>query len=264
MSEFESAPTIAVEPAVVGRLAATKDAIDGFSGRIADSLRNGYESLQQKSIKYKMFGTAAIAAFSLAHAERAVAEPDSVAFENPPTLSGPAFLSGLTEEDTPTSLTSEEIQQCEDIALASPEVVRKPVLYHAGIRLQQIMQVGLLYPPLPDNCAPNYIRSVGGFEQTKKHGRWVTTLFGVGGVTGNQEQRSSGGIGPSHATPAWVYDECINGRFEKHRLVLRSSFRSGEPGGRAVIAEKQHILPVRVQGNCQAAIRSRKRYQNAS
>lgn len=173
-----------------------------------------------------------------------------------------ALVGGLMGGANPAGAGSPGLQQeCVQAALAPPEVTRKPVLYHAGIRLRQILQFGLLYPALPVGCAPTYIREVGGVEQTKKRGRWVNTMFGIGGVSGNEEQRASGGAGPSHATPAYPYDECVNGRFERNRIVLTSQMRTGESGSRTVVAETRHILPVRVQGNCRAAVRSRNYYE---
>ncbi len=239
--------------------------IDSTAGRTRDRFQGIKYILQRYKNRVRMFGVATLATVSLSQGETAVADSDPGIGRNTPTLLGAIALPNLAESSVSatTNLTL-EAQQCADVALARPTITRKPVLYHAGIRLQQILQLGLLYPALPENCEPEYLRRVGGVEQIKKDGRWVNTMYGVGSASGNHEQRSSGAIGPSHATPAWVYNECINGRFEKSRIVLSADLRSGESGSRTVVAEQQYILPVKVQGNCRAAVRSRERYEEAS
>jgi hypothetical protein len=154
-------------------------------------------------------------------------------------------------------------QQCEDVALARPTVINKPVMSNAGIRLGQITRATFLFAALPDNCAPQYIRTAAGYLQIHKHGKWIQTSRNPDtGAIGNQEQRNRFLDQAPHPTPSFPFDECVHGRFQKARVVLRNFLKTGENRHRIILAKKSYILPVEVNGRCKAAVRSRRHYKN--
>jgi hypothetical protein len=180
-----------------------------------------------------------------------------------------AFDAGPVGADT--SATTSLEQQCASVALARPDVINKPVMSHAGIRTMQLLRGGFNYPSLdglPDgsggtvDCSPEFFRISGVREQIKKGDKWVYIGPDKTGAWGNEAQHAHLAYTPTHPTPAYVYDECINGHFEKNRLVIRSELKGGANGHREVVGKARYILPVEVNGNCQAAIRSREQAQN--
>jgi hypothetical protein len=170
---------------------------------------------------------------------------------------------GPTLADTSTSLTPEQVQACVNAALARPEILNKPGIYKAGIRTKQGLRGEFEYPGLPDYCTPDYLFQSSGYQEIMKGGRWVRIKGAVSGARGNQRQRVQLLYTPTHPNPAYVYDECIGGKFEKSRFTVTNMLKAGQNGSRKSVAQKSYVLPVSVHGNCQAAVRSREHYANS-
>lgn len=177
-------------------------------------------------------------------------------------LAASELLSLGTAHAQATNLTPEEVQACTDAAVAHPAVPNKPAIYRAGLRGKQTLRGTLEYEGLPDYCSPEYMRVGSGQFEIREHGRWVKVgPVTTGGAWGNQGARYGVEYSPSHTPgPAYIYDECIGGKFEKAWLVLTESLRTGENRHRTTVAQKRYIMPLEANGSCQAAVRSRKRY----
>jgi hypothetical protein len=161
------------------------------------------------------------------------------------------------------SLSAEDLQACIDAGVARPTVLNRPAIYKAGLRGKQTLRGSFEYEELPNYCAPEgYIRVAGGQFEIKKGGHWVKVGPGnTGGYYGNQKQISDVDFSPTHTPgPAYVYDECVGGKFQKARLVVTSSLRTGENGHRKIVDSKRYVMPLKAHGSCHAAVRSRERY----
>jgi hypothetical protein len=159
--------------------------------------------------------------------------------------------------------------ECVSAALAKPEITSKPVMSHSGIRVGdphrwQILRGAFEYASLPEDCAPHFLRTSTGELEIKKSGKWVK----IGPpsnpvVLGNDQQHARLNYSPSHARPSYVYVDCVAGHFQLARIVLENDLRSGDNGQRQVVAQAQYILPIKDEGSCRAAVKSRQHYGNS-
>jgi hypothetical protein len=155
-------------------------------------------------------------------------------------------------------------QECIAAGLAEPQVMHKPEMDNAGIRVAtprpwhwQSVRGGFEYGALPEGCAPAFVRIGKGQLQMRQltgsrawidlpNRRWQSV-----GSFGNKQGHSTLSGTPNHAWPDWQYNACTNGRFQPLRLLLRNFVKDGMTG--TVLAEKRYQLPVAVHGNCQRA-----------
>jgi hypothetical protein len=185
---------------------------------------------------------------------RIAIDPVSVAADVTPG-SNPSFV---------RYLSAGEEQQCKDDALARPAVLQPATMNRAGIRTEQNMRFRLSFSAMPEYCLPGYTRATHIDQYMTKHGRWIKIGPTRAFTFGQQAQVSDYIFGPSHPKPEYVYDECINGHWQRDKLVVATALKAGENHHRAVAAERKYTFPVGIHGHCRAAVRSRKYWQTHS
>jgi hypothetical protein len=182
------------------------------------------------------------------------------------------FTSEVQPADAP-ALTPAQVQQCGDLALQRPKVLQPARMSRAGIRTEQNIRFKTSLPEMQITdadgnvipCAPEETRALHIDQYMKKNGHWVkigpTHAFGGFGQTGRPATTGGYLFGPTTGRPAYLYDECINGHWQKDKLVVTATLKTGTDGSRKEAAEKEFTYPVSIHGHCAAAVRSRKYWQ---
>lgn len=210
------------------------------------------------------------------------------------------IASAETAQASDTTTDPNLEQACIQAGTSAPKVLQWPKMYRAGIRPTQDI-VGVKYaqhhqpeaadakfeypalePPLtPADCAPDYVRVIGGRfylqkakvrgnpgDPIKNPGNWTDLTYqwqSLGGeltdpsndklVPANQGGISSVGFLAETLAPSF-FNQCVNGRFLKVDYVARDTMKDTQTGQK--IGQAYHIYDANVHGNCAAAAKSAK------
>ena len=151
-------------------------------------------------------------------------------------------------------------QACVEAGLARPAVLHRIEMHHAGLRPgtphhwhSQGTSGTLLFPALPEGCAPSVVRTAAAQVQLLRQGAWIN----VGGKHGNMESPGNGEAatkvfaGPTHAWPDYVFNECVGGQWLKARAIVWT--RAKDSNTKALLGSQRYVWPVRVRGSCRLA-----------
>jgi hypothetical protein len=163
---------------------------------------------------------------------------------------------------TPGSSAASLKEECIRAGLKRPKIEKPPVMDHAGIRpftphhyyIQNISgKFG--YSLMPPGCGPLWERVSHGQIKMEKKGD-PRTMIKLGAPNnpvyiGNQKGESELNYGPSHAWPDYLFNECVDGRFQRVQLLLTESLKNTRT--HEVEAKRDFTINVPVHGSCAAA-----------